>query len=157
MIQIENEDSLNDFTKQHPHLNNNVVVARFKMDGCVHCVNSQPKWDKLMTNIQESYDVEPHTLMLEIDSNVADDFLQHHHIVSEDNEPYSVNGYPTHAFIANGVCHPSNSDVDTTMNSILQQLVKNKDIKKTKNKTKKQKGGRRKSRRNKKLNNKKLR
>ena len=152
MIQIENEDSLNNFTKQHPHLNNKVVVARFKMDGCVHCVNSQPKWDKLMTNIEESYDVEPHILMLEIDSNVADDFLKHHKITSEDNQPYTVSGYPEHAFIDNGVCHPSNSDVDTTMNSILHQLVKNKDIKKSKTKTKKK--GRRRTRRNrKKLNN----
>ena len=120
------------------------MVARFKMDGCVHCVNSQPKWDKLIENINESYDVEPHTIMLEIDSNVADTFLQQHHITSEDNQPYSVSGYPTHAVISNGVCHPSNSDVDTTMNSILHQLVKNKDIKKLhKKKTKTKKGGRR--------------
>ena len=155
MIQIENEDSLNHFTKQHPTLNNKVVVARFKMDGCVHCVNSQPKWNKLMTDINESYDVEPHTLMLEIDSNVAEDFLKHNRISSEDNQPYTVSGYPEHAFITNGVCHPSNSDVDTTMNSILHQLVKNKDIKKSKNKTKK-KGGKRRSKRRrnrKKLNN----
>jgi hypothetical protein len=157
MIQIENEDSLNNFTKQHPHLKDKVVVARFKMDGCVHCVNSQPKWDKLMTDIDESYDVEPHTMMLEIDSTIADDFLKHHGIISEDNQPYTVNGYPTHAFITNGVCYPSNSDVDTTMNSILHQLVKNKDIKKTPKKTKKQKGGkrnkRRRSRKQKKLKN----
>jgi hypothetical protein len=143
MIQIENEDSLNNFTKQHPNLKDKVVVARFKMDGCVHCVNSQPKWDKLVENIDQSYDVEPHTIMVEIDSNVADNFLQHHRIRSEDNQPYSVSGYPTHAFITDGVCHPSNSDVDTTMNSILHQLVKNKDIKKSsKGKTKtKLKGG----------------
>ena len=143
MIQIENEDSLNNFTKQHPDLKDKVVVARFKMDGCVHCVNSQPKWDKLVENIDQSYDVEPHTIMVEIDSNVADNFLQHHRIRSEDNQPYSVSGYPTHAFIIDRVCHPSNSDVDTTMNSILHQLVKNKDIKKSsKGKTKtKLKGG----------------
>jgi hypothetical protein len=155
MIQIENEDSLNNFTKQHPDLNNKLVVVRFKMDGCVHCVNSQPKWDKLMTNIDESYDVEPDTIMLEIDSNVADDFLKHHNITSEDNQPYTVSGYPEHAFIDNGVCHPSNSDIDTTMNSILHQLVKNKDIKKSvkKNKTKKKGGRRSKRRRNRKQKN----
>jgi len=155
MIQIENEDSLNNFTKQHPDLNNKLVVVRFKMDGCVHCVNSQPKWDKLMTNIDESYDVEPDTIMLEIDSNVADDFLKHHKITSEDNQPYTVSGYPEHAFIDNGVCHPSNSDIDTTMNSILHQLVKNKDIKKSvkKNKTKKKGGRRSKRRRNRKQKN----
>jgi len=149
MIQIENEDSLNNFTKQHPNLKDKVVVARFKMDGCVHCVNSQPKWDKLVENIDQSYDVEPHTIMLEIDSNVADNFLQHHRIVSEDNQPYTVPGYPTHAFITNGVCHPSNSDVDTTMNSILHQLVKNKDIKQSnkKPKTKKKGGKKRRTRR----------
>ena len=135
MIQIENQDSLNNFTKQHPQLKDKVVVARFKMDGCVHCVNSQPKWDKLMTDINESYDVEPHTIMLEIDSNVADDFLQHHRITSEDNQPFSVSGYPTHAFITDGVSHPSNTDIDTTMNSILDQLVENKDIKKSVNKS----------------------
>ena len=150
MIQIENEDSLNNFTKQHPHLKNKVVVARFKMDGCVHCVNSQPKWDKLMSDIDESYDVEPNTIMLEIDSNVADDFLQHHRISSEDNQPYTVSGYPTHAVIENGVCHPSNSDIDTTMKSILHQLVKNKDIKKSNKKNTKKKGGKRRTRRNRK-------
>jgi hypothetical protein len=148
MIQIENEDSLNNFTKQHPRLKDKVVVARFKMNGCVHCVNSQPKWDKLMTDIDESYDVKPHILMLEIDSNVANDFLQHHRITTENNEPYSVSGYPEHAFIVDGVCNPSNTDVDTTMNSILHHLVKNKDIKKIKKnkkikKTQNKKGGRR--------------
>jgi hypothetical protein len=155
MIQIENEDSLNNFTKQHPNLKDKVIVARFKMNGCVHCVNSQPKWDKLMTNIDESYDVEPHTILLEIDSNVADIFLQHHRIETEDNEPYSVSGYPTHAFITNGVSHPSNSDVDTTMNTILHQLVKNKDIKKSihKNKVTKKGGKRRKRSRKRKQKN----
>jgi hypothetical protein len=145
MIQIENEDSLNNFTKQHPQLKDKVVVARFKMDGCVHCVNSQPKWDNLVSNMHESYDVKPHVLTLEIDSNVADNFLQHHDITTDDNQPYSVSGYPTHAFIVDGVCNPSNTDVDTTMNSILHHLVKNKDIKKIKNqksKKTKKKGGR---------------
>lgn len=141
MIQIENQDSLNNFTKQHPQLKDKVVVVRFKMDGCVHCVNSQPKWDKLMSDINESYDVEPHTIMLEIDSNVVDDFLQHHRITSEDNQPYAVSGYPTHAFITDNVSYPSNTDVDTTMNSILHQLVKNKDIKKSVHKKKSVKKG----------------
>ena len=151
MIQIENSDSLHNFTKQHPQLKNKLVVVRFKMDGCVHCVNSQPKWDNLITDIKKSYDVQPHLLMLEIDSNVADDFIQQHGIVSEDNQPYAVSGYPEHAFIDNGVCHPSNSDADTTMNSIMKQLVKNKDIKKVKKiKTKAKKGGRRTRRRNRK-------
>jgi hypothetical protein len=139
MIQIENSESLHKFTKQHPQLKNKLVVARFKMDGCVHCVNSQPKWDGLMDTIKHTYHTQPHVLMIEIDSNVADDFIQHHGITTEDNEPYSVSGYPEHAFIDNGVCYPSNSDIDTTMKSILQHLVKNKDIKKVKSK----KGGRR--------------
>ena len=151
MIQIENSDSLNNFTKQHPQLKNKLIVVRFKMDGCVHCVNSQPKWDKLITDIKNSYDVQPQLLMLEINSNVADDFIQQHGIVSENNEPYVVSGYPEHAFIDNGVCHPSNSDADTTMNSIMHQLVKNKDIKKIKKiKTKAKKGGRR-TKRNRKI------
>lgn len=142
MIKIENLDSLNSFTKQHPQLKNKLVVARFKMDGCIHCVNSQPKWDNLMSDINQTYDVQPHLLFLEIDSKVADDFIQHHRILSEDNQPYSVSGYPEHAIIEDGVCHPSNSDVDTTMKTIQHQLVKHKDIKKTKAK----KGGRRKKR-----------
>jgi len=146
MIQIENSKSLQNFTKQHPHLKDKLVVARFKMDGCVHCVNSQPKWDKLMDTINRSYDRHPQLLMIEIDSNVADDFIHQNDITTEDNEPYSVSGYPEHAFIDNGVCYPSNSDVDTTMKSILQQLVKNKDIKKVKSK----KGGRR-TKRNRKI------
>ena len=76
LIQIENSKSLQNFTKQHPHLKDKLVVARFKMDGCVHCVNSQPKWDNLMDTINRSYDTHPHLLMIEIDSNVADDFIQ---------------------------------------------------------------------------------
>ena len=68
-----------------------------------------------------------------------------------DSSSDSVSGYPEHAFIDNGVCHPSNSDADTTMNSIMHQLVKNKDIKKVKKiKTKAKKGGRRTRRRNRK-------
>jgi len=134
MIQIENLKSLQNFTKQHPHLKDKLVVARFKMDGCVHCVNSQPKWDNLMDTINRSYDTHPQLLMIEIDSNVADIFIQQNDIRTEDIQPYSVSGYPEHAFIDNGVCHPSNSDADTTMNSIMHQLVKNKDIKKVKSK-----------------------
>jgi len=148
MIKIENEDLLNNFTKQHRNLENKLVVVRFKMNGCVHCVNSQPKWDSMIDTIDTSYHVQPNTLFLEIDSNVADNFIQQHNVITENKQPYSVNGFPEHAIITKGVSYPSNSDMDTTVNSIMKQLVKHKHIttkpkkskkKKSKNKSKKKK------------------
>ena len=106
------------------------------MEGCSHCINSQPKWDKMMDDFKTSYMMQPNMMLLEIDSSVTDNFLKHHRIVSEDRQPYSVSGYPEHAFIDQCVIYPSNSDVYTTMKSIRQQLVKHKAIKKINKKTK---------------------
>jgi len=142
MFQIDKLDSFHNFTKQHPELSNKLIVARFKMDGCIHCINSKPKWDNLLKEITTSHSVQPHIMLLEIDSTVADNFIQNYNIVSEDNQPHSISGYPEHAFIENSVIYPSNSDIDTTLKSIHQKLIKHKGIKKTKVK----KGGRRKKR-----------
>ena len=136
MFQIDNLNSFDKFTKQHPELTNKLIVARFKMEGCSHCINSQPKWDKMMDDFKTSYMMQPNMMLLEIDSSVTDNFLKHHRIVSEDRQPYSVSGYPEHAFIDQCVIYPSNSDVYTTMKSIRQQLVKHKAIKKINKKTK---------------------
>jgi hypothetical protein len=132
MFQINSLESLNKL----PSITNKLMVARFKMDGCIHCIHSQPLWNNMLNQIKQSYQISPNTLICEIDSTVSDEFVNHFKCKTEDNMPYSVSGFPEHAIIANGIVFKSNSDVPTTMKTILQKLKENKHIVKRKSKRK---------------------
>jgi hypothetical protein len=130
MFKIENADSLNTVNQQIPDIRGKVMLVRFKMDGCVHCVNSQPIWNHMIHTINRRYRLAPHTMIGEVDSNVADPFVERHAIQNEYNQPYSVQGFPEHTIIVNGVGVPGESTDMKTMNSIVNELEKNDHIKK---------------------------
>ena len=152
MFKIENSNSLNTVNKKIGHIKNKVIVARFKMEGCVHCINSQPIWNKMVNDVKHKYRLGPETMFVEIDSNVADSFVQEHRIKTEHNEMYSVHGFPEHVMIVKGIAFKSNaSDVKATLEQILHKLKLHKHIfdKNQKLKTKRSKSRRSKSRRSK--------
>jgi hypothetical protein len=123
MFKIENSDSLNTINKKIGHIKNKVIVARFKMEGCVHCINSQPIWNNMVNDVNRQYTLGPETMFVEIDSNVADSFTQEHRIKTEQNQMYSVHGFPEHVMIVKGIAFKSNAgDVKSTLEQILHKL-----------------------------------
>jgi hypothetical protein len=142
MFKIENSDSLNTINKKIGHIKNKVIVARFKMEGCVHCINSQPIWNNMVNDVNRQYTLGPETMFVEIDSNVADSFTQEHRIKTEQNQMYSVHGFPEHVMIVKGIAFKSNAgDVKSTLEQILHKLkihrhVFDKKSKKVKSKSK---------------------
>jgi hypothetical protein len=134
MLKINSLESL----KEIPSIKNKIVVVRFKMENCIHCINSQPNWDNMIDKINSSYQLSPNTLISEIDSTVADEFVSRNNCTTEDNTPYVVSGYPEHVIIENGKVYPSNSDIPTTMKTIIQKLKENKRLR-TKTRKRRQK------------------
>jgi hypothetical protein len=152
MFKIENSDSLNRINKKIGHIKNKVVVARFKMEGCIHCINSQPIWNKMVNDVKQQYILGQETMFVEIDSNIADSFVQQHRIKTEHNQMYAVHGFPEHVMIVKGVAFKSNSgDVKSTLEQILHKLTIHKHVfdKNKKSKTRKSKTRRSKSHRSK--------
>lgn len=129
MFKIENSNSLNTVNKKIGHIKNKVVVARFKMEGCVHCINSQPIWNKMVNDVKHQYTLGPETMFVEIDSNVADSFTKEHRIKTENNQMYSVHGFPEHVMIVKGIAFKSNAgDVKSTLEQILHKLKLHKHV-----------------------------
>ena len=137
-MQVENINSLNKFNKQIGGIHNKVVIVRFKMNGCVHCVNSQPIWDNTTNHLKNLYSLSPNTFLAQIDSSLAEDFIRHHDLVTKNNQPYITNGYPEHVIIINGKATSYGPIVPT-----IPQLLKQKHV------YKKSKSNKRKNRRNK--------
>jgi hypothetical protein len=128
MFKIENVDSLNRINEQIPTIHDKVMVVRFKMEGCVHCVNSQPVWNNMIHHIHRNYRLAPHTMIGEVDSNVADSFVQRHSIQTENNQLYSIEGYPEHVIVVNGVGVSGNTPDVPMANLLINHLAKNKHI-----------------------------
>ena len=136
MFKIENSDSLNIVNKKIGHIKNKVIVARFKMEGCVHCINSQPIWNNMVKNVKNQYTLGPETMFVEIDSNLADSFVAEHRIKTENNQMYSVHGFPEHVMIVKGIAFKSNAgDVKSTLEQILHKLKIHKHVFDRKTKT----------------------
>ena len=83
--------------KGKQNLPNNVFV-RFKMNGCVHCVNSQPEWDKACTRIENKYH-NPNVGMVEIERL----FENQYNFLNQDGTPFSSSGYPEHVLFSNKI------------------------------------------------------
>ena len=136
-MNIEDPKSLKWLNKQIGGIHGKVVIVRFKMNGCIHCVNSQPIWDNTTNHLKKMYSLSPNTILAQIDSSLAENFIQHHHLVTRDNQPYSTNGFPEHVVIINGKAISQGTDVPT-----IPQLLKEKYIKKKKSKKNKKKSRR---------------
>lgn len=143
MYKIDSPNSLNVFLRNNQILRNKVIAGRFKMQNCGHCINSQPIWDNMVNNAMQKYNIDPNTLFTEIDSQLTNDFISLHHLITSDNQPFEVQGYPTHVFIVRGMVFPHESDShEKTIKSMMNTLVKHKHLKRkqkksTKSKTKK--------------------
>ena len=74
------------------------VFVRYKMNGCSHCINSQPEWDKACDRIKNNYNKNRNLGMIEIESSFEHlfDFLD------EDGTRYTSSGYPEHVIFING-------------------------------------------------------
>jgi len=126
------------FLRRNPNLRNKVVAGRFKMQNCGHCINSQPIWDKMLTDAMQQYRMDPNTMFTEIDSQLTDNFISQHQLITADNQPFEVQGYPTHVFIVRGMVFPHESDShEKTIQSMMDTLVKHKHLKRKQKKSRK--------------------
>ena len=141
MYKIDSPNSLNMFLRRNPKLQNKVIACRFKMQNCGHCINSQPMWDSMTSQALNQYQLDPNTMFAEVDSQLTDDFVSRHNLITADKQPFKVQGYPTHVFIVRGMVFPHESDShENTIKSMVDTLVKHKHLRKKKskkNKTKK--------------------
>jgi hypothetical protein len=140
MYKIDSPNSLNMFLRRNPNLKNKVVAGRFKMQNCGHCINSQPIWDKMISDTMQQYHIDPNTMFTEIDSQLTDNFISQHNLLTTDNQPFEVQGYPTHVFIVRGMVFPHESDShEKTIQSMMNTLVKHKHLKRKQKKSTKTK------------------
>ena len=76
----------------------NDVFVRFKMNGCTHCINSQPEWDKACKRIENKY-YNPNVAMVEIERL----FENQYNFFNQDGTPFSSSGYPEHVLFRNKI------------------------------------------------------
>jgi hypothetical protein len=128
------------FLGRNPKLQNKIIAGRFKMQNCGHCINSQPIWDNMVNSAMQQYTIDPNTMFTEIDSQLADDFISRHELITADKQPFEVQGYPTHVFIVRGIVFPHESDShEKTIKSMMNTLVKHKHLKRKQKKSTKSK------------------
>ena len=118
MYSIRSEDDLSKMVHLARKKN---ILARFVMDGCPHCVNSQPEWNDFTSRYSGDM------ALAEIESS----YLKHFQQMMTNRDPISVNGFPTIVMIR---------DSKVSIVPSLQGIKKRK----TKNKTKKTKKSKRK-------------
>ncbi len=74
------------------------VFVRFKSSQCIHCIHSQPDWDKTVNHIRENYE-DPMSGMVEVEAG-------HEHLTGlkdKSGDDFVVKGYPTYAVFKNGI------------------------------------------------------
>ncbi len=74
------------------------VFVRFKSSQCIHCIHSQPDWDKSVKHIRENYE-DPLSGMAEVEAG-------NEHLTGlkdKNGDDFVVKGYPTYAIFKNGV------------------------------------------------------
>jgi hypothetical protein len=97
-------------------------------------------WDSMLANVMQQYQIHPNTMFTEIDSQLTDDFISRHNLLTSDQQPFQVQGYPTHVFIVRGMVFTHESDSHAqTIQSMLDTLVKHKHLKRKQKKSKKSK------------------
>ena len=83
MYSIRSEDDLSKMVHLARKKN---ILARFVMDGCPHCVNSQPEWNDFTTKYSGDL------ALAEIESS----YLQHFQkMMAPRSDPIHVKGYPS--------------------------------------------------------------
>ena len=130
-IQVNNEEGFERF-KHHVIRNKNSCFAMFRMDGCGHCVELKPEWEKIKTKVPRSL------ILAEIDSDYSSKITD---LIGSDE----IMGYPTLTAIKGGKKIIEFSG-DRTENELLK-FIKNQFG--NNNRGKRRKSRRRKSRRRK--------
>ena len=81
----------------------------------------------------QQYSIQPNTMFTEIDSQLTDNFISRHNLLTSDQQPFEVQGYPTHVFIVQGTVFPHESySHEQTIQSMMDTLVKHKHLKRKK-------------------------
>jgi hypothetical protein len=94
------------------------VFVRFKSSQCIHCIHSQPDWDKTVNHIRENYE-DPLSGMVEVESG-------NEHLTGlkdKNGDEFVVKGYPTYAIFKNGVLDSIYTD-SRTFESLTTAIVK---------------------------------
>lgn len=117
MYSIRSEDDLSKMVHLARKKN---ILARFVMDGCPYCVNTQPEWDSFKSRYSGDM------ALAEIESS----YLKHFQQMMSKRDPIPVNGFPTIVMIR---------DSKVTVVPSLQVIKRKTKTKKTKTKTKKNK------------------
>ena len=84
------------------------VFVRFKSSQCIHCIHSQPDWDKTVKHIRENYE-DPMAGMVEVESG-------NEHLTGlkdKNGNDFVVKGYPTYAIFKKGVLDSIYTDART--------------------------------------------
>ena len=122
MYSIRSEDDLSKMVHLARKKN---ILARFVMDGCPHCVNSQPEWDSFKSRYSGDM------ALAEIESS----YLQHFQQMMTRSDPIHVKGYPSIIMIRD-----SKVSIVPSLQVVKRKSKKNKKSKKTKkNKSKRKK------------------
>lgn len=94
------------------------VFVRFKSSQCIHCIHSQPDWDKTVKHISENYH-DPLSGMVEVESG-------NEHLTGlkdKNGDDFVVKGYPTYAIFKNGVLDSMYTD-SRTFDSLSKAIIK---------------------------------
>jgi len=81
VIKVLTDDDVKNFNIEAPK--HEVIMAGFFMEGCPHCVNFKPEWEKFVKQCESEDD--PNILIAEVDSNQAKKI---------DFDTSNLNGFP---------------------------------------------------------------
>ena len=125
MYSIRSEDDLSKMVHLARKKN---ILARFVMDGCPYCVNSQPEWNDFTSRYSGDM------ALAEIESS----YLKHFQQMMTTRDPIPVNGFPTIVMIRDSKVSivPSLQVIKKRKTRKTKKTKKNKS-KKTKTKRKK--------------------
>ena len=114
MYSIRSEDDLSKMVHLARKKN---ILARFVMDGCPYCVNSQPEWNDFTSRYSGDM------ALAEIESS----YLKHFQQMMTNRDPISVKGFPTIVMIRD-----SKVSIVPSLQGIKRKSKKSKKTKKTK-------------------------
>ena len=115
MYSIRSEDDLSQLVHLARKKN---ILARFVMNGCSHCVNSQPEWNDFTSKYSGDL------ALAEIESS----YLQHFQkMMAPRSDPIQVKGYPSIVMIRD-----SKVSIVPSLEKIKKKTKKNKKSKKRK-------------------------
>lgn len=110
------------------------VFVRFKSSQCIHCIHSQPDWDKTVKHISHNYE-DPTSGMVEVEAG-------NEHLTGlkdKNGDDFVVKGYPTYAIFKNGVLDSIYTD-ERTFKALSDAIIKHLNLRhKSKKTTKKKK------------------